>query len=326
MSTDSTHNIACIFNPSLCGNNKPSLITPKPPVNYTPPPPVTQVPVITNTVPPIPTQKIINYNYYPYTSINTPQKMNITNNGTMDGISQNISSLIDYNNALYSGNTMAFTQSTNGKPFGSRYFSHAYETCLSLNGTATVDRYYPIDNMMYSKNTNGQIDTSNYGLLYSAQPVVNKIGIAETDLSNNDRCVQVTMVTDQFGSIDSKYVKMSDYNNLDCTAFQNNCKKYLGMKNCEPCNSVSTVPTTTAFPTNYSFAQSLNNNEFIPVTSYSVSGTNENPVIVKTESFRDINGLYDENDDFLTIIYVGSLSIVGIYILYNFMKKNKFIE
>jgi hypothetical protein len=77
----------------------------------------------------------------------------------------------------------------------------------------------------------------------------------------------------------------------------------------------------------------VNNNQFIPVTHYEVSNTKNTPQvtiqpqIVKKENFTDIYNINDDEiDKLFNLIYIGSLSIVGVYVLYNIMKKNKLIE
>jgi len=303
-------------------------------LRYTAPPPLPKKKRIPTVVTPTPTSNLKNYNYYPYTTIKTPEQMNISSSGEDGTIDKNLKSIQDYNNALYSGNTKAFVNDTKGQPSGSRYFTPAYDTCLNTDGTAIVDRYYPIDDMLYGKNDKGQINYDNKGLLYSSQSTINKIGSVNLkDNSTNKNCVQVTMVTNQNGSVDTQYVSMDDYKNMDCSAFQNNCKKYYGMSSCEPCNTETTVPTSTPFPTNFNFANSVNNNQFIPVTHYEVLNTKNTPQvtnqpqIVKKENFTDIYNINDdETDKLFNLIYIGSLSIVGVYVLYNIMKKNKLIE
>jgi hypothetical protein len=303
-------------------------------LRYTAPPPLPKKKRIPTVVTPTPTSNLKNYNYYPYTTIKTPEQMNISSSGEDGTIDKNLKSIQDYNNALYSGNTKAFVNDTKGQPSGSRYFTPAYDTCLNTDGTAIVDRYYPIDDMLYGKNDKGQINYDNKGVLYSSQSTINKIGSVNLkDNSTNKNCVQVTMVTNQNGSVDTQYVSIDDYKNMDCSAFQNNCKKYYGMSSCEPCNTETTVPTSTPFPTNFNFANSVNNNQFIPVTHYEVLNTKNTPQvtnqpqIVKKENFTDIYNINDdETDKLLNLIYIGSLSIVGVYVLYNIMKKNKLIE
>ena len=297
-------------------------------LRYTAPPPLPKKKRIPTVVTPTPTSNLKNYNYYPYTTIKTPEQMNISSSGEDGTIDKNLKSIQDYNNALYSGNTKAFVNDTKGQPSGSRYFTPAYDTCLNTDGTAIVDRYYPIDDMLYGKNDKGQINYDNKGVLYSSQSTINKIGSVNLkDNSTNKNCVQVTMVTNQNGSVDTQYVSMDDYKNMDCSAFQNNCKKYYGMTSCEPCNTETTVPTSTPFPTNFNFANSVNNNQFIPVTHYEVLNTKNTPQvtnqpqIVKKENFTDIynNINDDETDKLLNLIYKFSVLLFNKFIFFHYI-------
>jgi hypothetical protein len=153
-------------------------------------------------------------------------------------MNRKIESIRELNNALHSGNTKAFSMEAKDKPIGTRYFVERpgkYETKTG----EFVDTFSVVDNMKYGKTENGEIDLDNYGLLASTKELLNDIdpsyvmveGFTERASAN----VEVEIETDASGKLENKFIPISEYKKLDCTAFKNKCKRYTGMEHCDTC-------------------------------------------------------------------------------------------
>jgi hypothetical protein len=148
-----------------------------------------------------------------------------------------------YFNELYkanlSGNSALF--SNEGKPLGTRYFVESKKKLTDNEGN-DVDTYYLIDNMKYGKDDQGRIDMTKYGLLDSVKSTIDSIdpdSISKEGFSNdNFTPVEITVIVDGSGNTETKSITLADYKKQDCTAFQDNCKKYKGMQHCDTCDMI----------------------------------------------------------------------------------------
>ena len=175
----------------------------------------------------------------------------------LNNLNKNLSTLSEYNNALTKGSSSVFNNNPNNQPLGERYFIKTDFMCnpvtttdpqlnpISLPGEPTrktVPRNILIDNMKYLKNGDGAINTGNTGLLYSAAGSLQDIEFKGLT-SNSNNCVKVTINTDANGGIDTNYISVDDYINLDFTAFPNKCKTYNDGSQCE-----ENLETNTSIP------------------------------------------------------------------------------
>lgn len=149
-----------------------------------------------------------------------------------------------YFNELYkanlSGNSALF--SNEGKPLGTRYFVESKKKLTDNEGN-DVDTYYLIDNMKYGKDDQGRIDMTKYGLLDSVKSTIDSIdpdSISKEGFSNDNLTpVEITVIVDGSGNTETKSITLADYKRQDCTAFEDNCKKYKGMQHCDTCDMIA---------------------------------------------------------------------------------------
>jgi hypothetical protein len=179
--------------------------------------------------------------------IKTPGQIGISDGASFAAIDQSIAGLDKYYKDLTSGNSEIYNIANlvSNQPLGNRYFLSTNEKCIRKDGS-TVDRYIPIDNMNFKRNSDGSLDTGNYSLVNSAQGALNSVNTDELiDIAkngyniNSDKniCVPVTMYTDVTRrNTDTKYVTKSDCEKLDATSFSNN------VKNCEGFSNISSTP------------------------------------------------------------------------------------
>ncbi len=169
----------------------------------------------------------------PFSDLKTDKELGFStvydiSNGNFSSLNSNLTVMNDYKDALISINSEMLEKKTD--KINKRYFLETNQTCNG-NNLHTV-----IDDMTYVKSTDGSNDILNYGLLKSAYGNLQSINIDNMN-SNEvfDNCVEITMVMDENGNTDKKYVSINDYNKLNCNAFPNGCKTYTGKSGCEDC-------------------------------------------------------------------------------------------
>jgi hypothetical protein len=244
--------------------------------------------------------------------IKTPNEMGITGKGDSASIDITLDALKEYNNALYSDNTTALKIDNKKKPLGNRYFAKV-NGVYNEKGEKT-DRYVSVDNMKYTKDVDRRFNLKNTGLIYSAKATID--GINPYAILNSDKLVEVEIETNAKGDTASQKIGIGDYKRMDCTAFPNKCKKYKGQTKCEPC--------------------------FVKENMDGMNNSNKprNSIHHCTDSKKDDDyshyiydmDLYDEEEimslmnkisRYISIFYLGSLTLVGLYIIYRLIQKQK---
>ena len=252
--------------------------------------------------------------------IKSPSEMGIMYGDSKEILENNGKALLEYSKALVSGDSTAFNIDNKKKPLGQRQFIKTESTC-NANGN-TVDKYIVIDNMKYAKNDNMELETKNYGLLSSAK---GNLQAARTSGMRRDsnQCVEVKIETDADGTTDTKYISMDEYYRLDCTAFPKKCKKYGDNKDCDLC--VEAFGNLEHHGMNHGMGHGMNhgmghgmwvkdNNSYR--TSYvndDIYNKNIDEVIYVVENDKK------QNIDLITSFYFGSITAIGLYIIYKFM-------
>lgn len=206
-------------------------------------------------------------------SFKSPKDLNITYGGDSN-IENDATKLNQYAKALLDGNITLNSGKTQTVPMGKRYFMDTNSKCDKSDGTGSTTRYILVDNMKYSKYSDGSINTNEYGLLYSAAGSLQEVDSNATISQLNDinskgnKCINVNIDLDgQNATFESKPVTIDDCNKIDKIAFRG------GNKNCE------------------GFSNYDDDKRFI-VT-----------------------------DDVITHFYFGSMTVVGLFILYRLMNK-----
>jgi hypothetical protein len=293
----------------------------------------------------------------PDSYIKNPTEMGITDKGDEKSINKTLSAFKKYNNALYSGKTNAFKVDTKDEPLGNRYFAKV--SGVYNEDGEKVDRYVSVDNMKYPKDVDRRFNLQNTGLLHSAKATVDSIN--PYSLLDSDKMVEVEMKSNADGDIIKQTIGIGDYKKMDCTAFPNRCKAYKGKSGCEPCfvkekvkENMHDMTSSNAKRDDKSHDErmkkhdDMNNKLYYhdigisrsyPLYLYNINETKDvyesdssdkDSVIENDDGSDDdndsnktnINNVNNVNKSVLTV-YLGGLSVVGLYIVYRFLNKRK---
>jgi hypothetical protein len=274
----------------------------------------------------------------PYSYIKNPSQMGITNKGDDKSIDATLSAFKQYNNALYSGKTTAFNVDTKGEPLGNRYFSKV-DGIYNQDGEK-IDRYVSVDNMKYPKDVDRRLNLQNTGLLYSAKATIDSIN--PYSLLDSDKMVEVEMKSNADGDIIRQTIGIGDYKKMDCTAFPNRCKTYKGKSGCEPCFVKETLKedmhdmskSKTEHKTHCKTCdmnKKLYYHDIGITRSYPLYLYDINEIQYDDNDYSDKDSVVDkefENDEkknnqSVLTLYIGGLTVVGLYIVYRLLNKHK---
>lgn len=231
-------------------------------------------------------------------------------------------------------------------PYGNRYL---VETGRSSESNPS---YHVVDNILYGKNEMNKIDRSKKGFLASySETNVHPIYMNSNDASNVQVDLLIQEKNDDGNTISvTKSVKipLSEYNNLSCTAFPNNCKK----KDDETvCDNSCVVPTNDVNDPSYyndQLAQAMSDNaaaeaeleasiDIQPIStvddpfesfqcfynrhSQSITNFREEPLTrIEYSDKSNSNSTHEIviEQDMATALYIGSITAIGIFILGQF--------
>jgi len=277
----------------------------------------------------------------PDSYIKNPTEMGITDKGDDKSIDATLSAFKQYNNALYSGKTGAFNVDTKGEPLGNRYFSKV-DGVYNEDGEKT-DRYVSVDNMKYPKDVDRRLNLQNTGLLYSAKATVDSIN--PYSLLDSDKMVEVEMKSNADGDTVRQTIGIGDYKKMDCTAFPNRCKTYKGKSGCEPCFVKETVKENMQDMTKHKtedkphdktcddMNKKLYYHDIGISRSYPLHLYDINEIQHDDNDYSDKDYVVDKESDnnekktninqSILTVYLGGLTVVGLYIVYRFLNKNK---
>lgn len=293
----------------------------------------------------------------PINLIKDPKKMNIQSIKDISGANIDATIMNQYYNTLYNGKNSANTITNNNEPLGERKFIPTGTKCNFNN--SQVDKTYILDSMNYYKNQDGSYDTTNTGLLHSAFGALQNI-VTDTNLtlpgSHADNCVEVTIQKDGSpGNTIKNYISKMEYDNLHCTVFPkdsngNYCKTYSGnTSNCSPCkqkentnplidSSIESFHGDSHHSGGHSGGEHHGSshhmhNNYYNSGGYGYNGYNELQYMYNRGLY---NGVVYEvidddtirkrkeisiNNDFITQFYLGSITVLGLFILYKLMQK-----
>ena len=242
------------------------------------------------------------YPYYKYIKDNA--SIGITSKGTLAALGKDINGLKEYVGLLVSGDSKA---STTGKPLGNKYFYKTNGKCLDTNTKETVDRYIYINNVPSGNiplvSSGADMKFSNYkGLIPGAISNLNTLNpnsiFQAFSTGANPECQRITMETIDIRnnrSTETQFVTLTDIINTDPCSFQNKKNPITNEKCKEKFTNIS----------NHNFLE----NEYDEY-EYDEIMSNEN-------IFTIDNSMYH--------MYLGSLGVIGVYILYRLMIKYKLI-
>jgi len=227
---------------------------------------------------------------YPYyQNINSPSQIGMSSNGSLQTLGSDINGLIDYVEVLVSGTGGA---SATGQPLGNKFFLQTGAQCTDTATNQLVDRYIYVDNVPsgdipFISQAMGVNFTNFEGLIpgvMSDLNVLNPYGIMQSFLSGSTPpCQELTMQT-------------IDNNNNSST--QTEFVTVVDIQNMDPC----------------SFQDQVN-----PITGAGCQQAFTN----RTQSKKKEKQPITIPKDTIAQIYLGSLAIVGMYMIYRFMEKAK---
>ena len=232
------------------------------------------------------------YQYSDY--IKTPAEMNMSDKGSFSALADNIGGLINYTELLVSGDGGA---SKTGGPLGPQFFLKTGQNCKAKDTGEMTTRYLYLDqkptgNIPFISSGMGVDFTEFEGLVPGTMSNLNDLNpmtlfSAFTEGSNPD-CQELTMETTP----------------TDINDYQSQQTEYVTI------NDISAMD-----PCIFTLNGKTN-----PVTGDSCR-----------ETFSNINSSCpskkkSNKDDYVAKIYIGALSIVGIYLLVKFMEKSRIIK
>lgn len=170
---------------------------------------------------------------YPYyKNINSPSSsnMNMSSDGTLSALGQDIEGLIAYVQLLVEGGGNA---SVPGGPLGNKYFLKTGAKCVDTETNEQVDRYIYVDNVPtgnipFVSSALGTDFTQFEGLIPGAMSdlnVFNPYAILQSFLSGSTpKCQSLTMQTISNNNVpgtETQYVTLTDIQNMDPCTFPN---------------------------------------------------------------------------------------------------------
>lgn len=228
---------------------------------------------------------------YPYyKNIKAPAQIGMSDKGTMQQMSNNITGLISYVELLVTGKSKA---SATGGPLGNKFFLQTAGKCKDNSTDASnnqVDRYIYINNVPngdipFISSGMGENFSDFEGLIPGAMGnlnALNPFAILQSFMSGSTPpCQEITMQT-----IDTRNNKSSETHFVSVTDIQN----------INPCS----------FPNNINPITKVKCKE-----SFESGGFSANAAPIEMP------------DDIVAQLYFGGLACLGIYILHRFMEKSR---
>jgi len=161
-----------------------------------------------------------------YDPINLKKKLGIveTDQFTFQDISNADAMFQAYQDVIVTGKSIAIHDvNDTSLPLGERHFEPTPMMCLDENKNKQT-RNIVVDNMAFFKETSGNYDKANHGLLNSAMGSLQGVSTANfvknstsTDLP---KCSKVTIITDASGNTDQNYITDEDKATLNPSIFK----------------------------------------------------------------------------------------------------------
>jgi len=264
-------------------------------------------------------ESVLGETYPYYANIKSPDKIGMSDKGSLQQMGKNISGLIEYVSLLVSGKSKA---SATGNPLGNKFFLKVAGKCKAIDKCSDpsdystceeVNRYIYVDNV-----PEGNIPFISYGLdtnfsefrglipgTMSNLNVLNPASLLRSFTTGpSPPCQQITMETinsDNIKSNETNYVALIDIQSIDPCSFKSIKGRPDIKKGYNPVSQKSS--NCDAFTNLKSSLNDFNN-----------SITNNNYELYD----------YDVNfpDDIKSQVYFSSLSLLGLIIFYNLMKKS----
>jgi hypothetical protein len=257
--------------------------------------------------------------------IKNTQSMGITDPSTMmrtNEIQKNMQGYQQYYNALMTGNSQATTIQNNNQPLGNREFiKDTGMNCVANNGDIQ-DRYYVVDGMAYynGDSVNNGLVQSTYQTLQDIKDLSNNAGniiTNKTDYKDNS-CVYVNLIKDGYGNKESGYISTNEYNiwkKKNPAIFSENFETFSE----RPDNIVYGFTRLNNF-VNYDYKLRNKNIDI----NIDIVMENDNKIKeYGNESNNDSNIGLIIQDDLITGFFLGSITILGLYVVFRLLCSKK---
>ena len=235
-------------------------------------------------------ERLLGPTYPYYKNIKTPSQIGMSDNGTIQQMATDINGLIQYVELLVTGNSSA---SATGSPLGNKFFLQtgakcaAIDSCTDANDASTcqkVDRYIYVDNVPEG---NIPFISSGLGVNFSEFKGLIPGAMGNLNVLNPFAIMRAFM---SGSNPPCQTITMTTLNNDNIKSSESHYVTLADISNMDPCT----------FP-----------NGKNPVTGQQCK-----------ETFTNLNPATIPEDP-ITQIYLASIGVLGVYILYKLMEKSK---
>ena len=235
-------------------------------------------------------ERLLGPTYPYYKNIKTPSQIGMSDNGTIQQMATDINGLIQYVELLVTGNSGA---SATGSPLGNKFFLQtgakcaAIDSCTDSNDASTcqkVDRYIYVDNVPEG---NIPFISSGLGVNFSEFKGLIPGAMGNLNVLNPFAIMRAFM---SGSNPPCQTLTMTTINNDNVKSSESHYVTLADISNMDPC----------------SFPNGKN-----PVTGQQCK-----------ETFTNLNPATIPEDP-ITQIYLASIGVLGVYILYRMMEKSK---
>jgi|TARA_Y100000992_G_scaffold302599_1_gene277606 hypothetical protein len=227
------------------------------------------------------------YKYYDY--INTPSEMGMSSRGSFDNLSDNIGGLINYTKLMVSGGGKA---SKTGQALGPQFFLKTGQKCRAVDSGDMTTRY-----------------------IYMSQKPIGNIPFISSGLGVNFSSFK--------GLIPGTMENLNDMNPLAIfSAFTAGSNP-----DCQELTMETTPTKINDYKRSETHYVTINDIRSMNPCLFTLSrNIKKNPITKQRcrEAFQNLNE--NSDTDYLVKLFYGSLGIMGLFILFKFMEKNKAIK
>jgi hypothetical protein len=227
------------------------------------------------------------YPYYKY--IKTPKEIGMSSKGTLPQLGKDVDGLVSYVELLVSGKGKA---SATGQPLGNKFFLKTGSKCTDNITKQEVDRYVYINNVPQG---NIPFISSGMGVNFSEFKGLIPGTISNLNSFNPMEMFQAFLAGSKPDCQEVKMETIDIYNNKST---ESHFIALMDIKNIDPC----------------SFPDKKN-----PLTNASCRETFSNINLNQSQE------LYNQPNQIFANLYFASLGMLGIYIMYRIMLKNKML-
>lgn len=264
--------------------------------------------------------------------IKNSQSMGITDPNiymSENAAKKNMQGYQEYYNALMTGNSQATTIQNNKQPLGNREFIKDTGIKCTSNEGNIEDRYYVVDGMAYynGDSVNNGLVKSAYQTLRDTKDLSNNAARIITDGNYNDNsCVYVNLIKDGYGNKESGYISTNEYNiwkKKNPAIFSENFEMFSDRPNniVYGFNRLNNFVNYHCTPRN----KNIDINIDIIMENNGKKKEYENEYENEYEENNDLKTGLIIQDDLITGFFMGSITILGLYVVFRLLCNKKMI-